>query len=553
MDVIRLQLMTRALWMGVTISGAMISLPSVSSAQESAPPETVTSLLIDRSVIAATNEPVPAPNFELAATGSSTADASTSGPGDAGGTGGSVGAARGESNIPPPGIASIRQHLERQSLQIEQLQLRIDELESQPATGTGNIVRTNFQGGSTGSMNREPFEFTAKWKHSLWFESPDGEFKANIGGRVEQDWIWVTGESQLESAVGPLEDGVFFRRARIHGAGTIYGIMDMFAEFEAAPVDNLLFQDAWLQIREVPVIGNIRAGHLLVPFGLENMTSARFITFMERSAVHDAFLQEYDPGMMIWNTELDENVRWAVAFLRFDPNESGRAFGDGEYSIAGRVTALPWTEHNDTRLLHVGFSYRLNDANRDRNTLVDGVQFTARTEFRNTPNFVDSGLIPANSADFFGAEVATILGPFYAQAEYVAARVHDATQNGSRVGTLQFSGGYAQVGYFLTGESRTYVRSRGAFGRLIPKVTVNTRSATPFIFQGAWEVAARLVHVDMNDGPINGGRLRTVSLGVNWHLAANSTIFFDYIRSQRKDVAGRGLANMFGMRFQVEF
>lgn len=40
------------------------------------------------------------------------------------------------------------------------------------------------------------------------------------------------------------------------------------------------------------------------------MTSASFITFMERSAIHDAFQQEYDPGMMYWNNACDGSVWW---------------------------------------------------------------------------------------------------------------------------------------------------------------------------------------------------------------------------------------------------
>ena len=83
------------------------------------------------------------------------------------------------------------------------------------------------------------------------------------------DWLWASASENVESAVGSIEDGVFFRRARIHGAGTLYDIVDYYAEFEFAPVDNIVFQDVWMQLRDVPLFGHIRAGHLKVPFGLE--------------------------------------------------------------------------------------------------------------------------------------------------------------------------------------------------------------------------------------------------------------------------------------------
>ena len=137
---------------------------------------------------------------------------------------------------------------------------------------------------------------------NVFCSTKDGNFCANLGGRVEHDWLWATGDESLEGAVGPLTDGVFFRRARLHAAGTLYNVVDYYAEFEFAPVDNIVFQDVWLQLRDVPWLGHIRAGHLKVPFGLENETSAKHLTFLERSAIHDAFQQEYDPGIMFWNT-----------------------------------------------------------------------------------------------------------------------------------------------------------------------------------------------------------------------------------------------------------
>lgn len=106
---------------------------------------------------------------------------------------------------------------------------------------------------------------------------------------------------------------------------------------------------------------------------------------MERSAVYDAFQQEYDPGIMAWNTVLDDDLRFAAAFLRFDPSESGQSFGDGEYSFASRLSAAVWHNEEDTQLFHLGASYRRNEAGFSPATGFSGFQFRARPEIRNTP------------------------------------------------------------------------------------------------------------------------------------------------------------------------
>ena len=59
-----------------------------------------------------------------------------------------------------------------------------------------------------------PLGFQGKWDHGLWFESNNKQFKANIGDRVEQDWVWFDNDSNLDPVLRRGEDGVVFRRAR---------------------------------------------------------------------------------------------------------------------------------------------------------------------------------------------------------------------------------------------------------------------------------------------------------------------------------------------------
>ena len=401
------------------------------------------------------------------------------------------------------------------------------------------------------AKNHSP-SFESKWNNGLNVVSKDGNFTARFGGRIEQDWIWITGDNELEAVVGELEDGVFFRRARIQGNGTLYGVIDYFAEFEFAPVENIVFQDVWIQLNQT-ILGKVRAGHLKVPFGLENETSARHLTFLERSAVHDAFQQEYDPGIMIWNTfGIDDDFRYAISYLRFDPRESGSTLGDGEHSFAARLSGAPIRSDDDRWLVHFGGSVRLNNATAGPAAGLDGFQFRARPEFRNTPRFVDTGFFEADGATFLGVEAAMVVDTFSIQAEFVSTTVHDANTLAVTPEDVNYSGYYILASYFLTGEHRPYSRNNGAFGRISPNNPVKASGAGGICWGGAIELKARYSHVDLNDSSLNGGTLENGILGLNWYLNPNTKVMIDYNWARRNNIVS-GDSHGLGMRLYVEY
>lgn len=392
--------------------------------------------------------------------------------------------------------------------------------------------------------------FQNECNSSVFCSTKDGRFRANFGGRVEHDWLWASGDQALEDAVGPLNDGVFFRRARLHAAGTLYDLIDYYAEFEFAPVDSIVFQDVWMQLRDVPWLGHIRAGHLKVPFGLENETSAKHLTFLERSAIHDAFQQEYDPGIMFWNTAFGDDLRFAAALLRFDPGESGQSFGDGEYSFSSRLSGAVWHNDDDTSLVHLGVGYRRNEAAFNGANGFSGFQFRARPEIRNTPRFVDTGFIAADHTDFVGLEAALVHGRFSVQAEFLQVYTSDAVV-GAGVRDLDADGFYVSASYFLTGEHRPYSRSNGGFGRIKPFKNASPKDGLGILFSGAWEVKARYSEVDLSE--FGGGKFETVTIGLNWYLIPNSKILVDYIVADREAAPVPGRAQLLGLRFNAEF
>lgn len=404
------------------------------------------------------------------------------------------------------------------------------------------------------------------WHDGLYFEHPDTLTKIHLGGLIQQDWVFF-GQSQSllnDPTIGDLQDGVFFRRARFKFDGTAYGILEWDMDAELLADERVTFDGLWIGLKQVPVVGHVRVGHLKIPQGLESVTSNRVSTFTERATIFDAFFREFGPGVQAFDQFWDNNATWDVCFHRIDFEGDGIDTADGEYAATGRLTFIPYSEEHDRRLLHLGGSASFRDSKFEAAENEKIIRLRSRPEVRDArllPFFVDTEAIVADSNTVLGAEAAWVDGPFSLQAEYVASLVSDPTDGGLTGDDAWFHGYYIQASYFLTGEHRVYDRHHGRFARVIPHTSAWTIDPTSHAHQprvswgsGAWEVAARYSRVNLNDADIRGGRLSDVTLGVNWYLNANFRIQWNYLYSDRDVSAPRndGTAHAFVMRFSLD-
>jgi phosphate-selective porin OprO/OprP len=124
-------------------------------------------------------------------------------------------------------------------------------------------------------------------------------------------------------------------------------------------------------------------------------------------------------------------------------------------------------------------------------------------------------------------ELAAMRGRFSFQSEFT-----QASAQRDMAADLDFSAWYLQAGYTLTGESRSYKGSDGEFKRLKPATEFSLEKGT----WGAWEVAARLDHLDLDDGPAtSGGSGDRYTLALNWYLNYNVRVMADYSRVYNLD------------------
>ena len=427
---------------------------------------------------------------------------------------------------------------------------------------------------------------TAKWNNGLWFESVDKAFRFHVGGRTQFDIVGTNVGDDVQfgkGGIGTYNDGVSFRRGRFAMEGSLWEVIGFNMEWDfinttqasgtsagtAATFNTPVPTDLWMSLMNIPFIGTVRIGNHKPWIGFEHLTSSRFLNFMERSAQFDAFIENgnngFAPGVSMTNTwGSDENGMWGVGIWKTTRAIFGWNTGEGEWSGVGRATWLPIYRDNGRHLLHLGMGAQFADLDDAQ------VRFRARTATRQAPaaihNIAAIAQTNGNSQLLLNPELVANVGSFTFQAEYTYSQVYGVdkiirtpTQTNAAIAKQNFvaQGAYAEVLYFLTGEHRLYNKKNGAFDRIVPNrnyYLVNGENDSRIFQSGAWQVAARYSYLDLNDGPIRGGQLNDVTLGLNWFLNPNAKVQWNYSYGHRSvDAASDGGYHGFGMRFAFDW
>lgn len=414
--------------------------------------------------------------------------------------------------------------------------------------------------------------FRATWKNGMELETRNKDFRVHVGGRTHFDGSWYHAGPAVTSdpsTVALIRDGVDFRRARLRIDGTMYEVVDWAAEYDfmnssiiGTSVSVLPSPtDLWITLTHLPIVGNFRIGNQKEPIGFERLVSSRYLPFMERSFNQDAFYQGFNngfvPGMLLFDTALDERATWAVGF--FKPTNNSFAFntGGGEYSATGRFTLLPVDEDEGRRLLHLGVSGRT--AGLDEGLVTYRTRGPERSGVNAIwPLYAGTPAINGSGQHAVNAEVASVWGPLSFQADYLFNFVQSAFLTGGPVvGTVFYHGGYVEALYFLTGEHRAYNRKAGVFDRVVPRENFHSRPCGDcrFVGGGAWQFGVRYNHLNLNDHGINGGRLNDLTFGLNWFLNPNLKIQWNYSLTARASAVPNhdGPIQGFGMRVAHDF
>ncbi len=341
----------------------------------------------------------------------------------------------------------------------------------------------------------------------LVFQSADSAFKYWLDGRAQVDAADYLG------ARNAMATGVGIRRARIGVKATLYrtwlGEIDVDFAGDAVEVKDLwIGYQGWSN-------SLLRIGNFKEPFSLETLTSSKYITFLERS-----YIDNFSPDRHIGMSYSRWGSRWQV---------SGGVFGQGSgdidatgqnqgFGLTARATVAPVL--SEGRLIHFGAAVSRRTPDAAAPASANQLRIRARPETNiNKARFLSTGRI--QNVDYemlYNGEFAAVHGPLSLQAEATLADVHRR----AGLSTAHFWGGYATVSYFLTGESRPYIASEGEWDRIFPR--------SP---KGAWEIAARVSRMDLDDAApsvdILGGAATNYTLGVNWYINPNFKLMANWV------------------------
>jgi phosphate-selective porin OprO and OprP len=324
-----------------------------------------------------------------------------------------------------------------------------------------------------------------------------------IGGRIQIDAATYSEDDPRHN------DGTEIRRARLFAEGILGGAWGykLQYDFTGSGIDGI--QDAYLDYKGLEHF-KIRMGHFEEPFGLQNMTSSKYVLFTERG-LPDVFEGGRNIGLQI--SRGGEN--WTATAGLFGEGRDGASSDNDEgFGTSGRVTYAPI--YKKTHALHLGASaaYRSTGS-------TDTLRFRERPESHLTDTrLVDTGSFDADNYARFVSEAAYIRGPFHIQGEYYHTTVDREISTNEGLG---FNGFYVEGGWFLTGESMNYVASEGKFGRVTPKIAVGKGGI------GAWQVALRFSSLDLTDEDIIGGEEDNFTFGLNWYATPNIRFIANYV------------------------
>lgn len=376
-------------------------------------------------------------------------------------------------------------------------------------------------------------DMVVTWKDGLRFGTEDGSTQFRIGTRVQSDWVFQKGDDDLRDDLGSgaaaLTDGTEFRRIYFEFDGILEERTELRAHVDfAGGKPNV--RDVYVGLRKLPALGTVRVGHQYEPMGFDEQTSDRFLMFAER-ALPMALVPSRNAGILATNSA--GPATWAAMLAR-ETDDFGLGVGSGSYCVTGRLAVAPLRDDTNHRLVHLAAS------GSHRAPAADLVAYSQRPENHLAPKYVDTGTLQADEVNLIGAEAAAVMGPFSAQGEWVQSQVQTT---GSSDPT--FSGWYVAGSFFVTGESRPYSKSSATFGRVQPRKVWGKEGG-----YGAWEIAARLSALDLNDSGVDGGRLDDVTVGLSWYANAYFRTVANWVRADLED---SGTSDALVVRFESNF
>ena len=373
-----------------------------------------------------------------------------------------------------------------------------------------------------------------KWKGAPELSSSEGwTFKPR--GRLHYDvgYVSVPGDYAVNRNLG-FNSRV--RRIRLGAEGTMPGGFGYKVEADFANA-NLTFGDTFLSYnpKNAPVV--LRIGNFETLDGLEQISSSNNISFNERAAFNDAFLNSRRLGAALAWRGAGDALRVEAGL--FTGHSIDGSFDNDGWIGAGRLTYSPKMLGGQ---LHFGINYQQREFASNNNGAASVSTNSPSTNqlarYRARPNtqltdvrFVDTGSFAAKNDRIVGVELAAVFPGFYLAGEGQWTKVNAYRAGDLATGLDSFAGGnsavtpagdpsffgmYAEAGYFLTGETRGFRDG----------IWYRTKVLKPLYKNGpgAVQIAARYEYLDLDTNALKNGPTNNFASGTNSLAAINTRL-----------------------------
>lgn len=383
-----------------------------------------------------------------------------------------------------------------------------------------------------GTVTSDGPDIVLKTKGGLEAKTSDGKASFKIGGRMQFDFNSFDGVINTV----PGEDGsdLFFRRARLELGGHY---QDWKYEMSYNLTDSGSIDLLNTTYAGFGDMAQVIFGQQKEDFGLEDTGSSKWITTMERSLPANAFDTGNNLGVKLRG--FNDFLTYSAGVYKQDLDENNEI----DSATTARLVVRPM--YSEDSVVHLGVGYTARDG--------EFTQLGSRLGVRGGDEGANAARIRgrytggalADELQAWNGELAGSFGPVHAMAEYFDGEISGA----SGAPDIEADGYSVQLGWILTGETRSYKTEIGAFDKIKP--------SSP---GGAWEVFARFDELDVSDSdnvpPVQliGETGNTMTLGVNWYANELVKIAVNFVHAETdEEIGGEDDGDAIVSRIQFAF
>lgn len=364
----------------------------------------------------------------------------------------------------------------------------------------------------------------------LVFESKSKNYKLWLDNRVQVDGAAFFGKNH--SDYNPIGNGVSIRRARFAIKAQV--TKDWYGEIDMDLADgNFELKDAIIEYDGLKNFA-FKVGNFKEDFSMEQTTTSRYLTFMERPMVCKALVPSRHIG--IQGEYLLDHFRASLGWFFQEVagseeitnvEDNNKDFGrNAGYSFTGKMGYMPYSKDRHHGLYFgAKGSYRTPKTS-DAPSDFGGARFSTRNATSiNRKKYLDTDVIPnVDHIWLYGLEGAGYWGPARFQTEWIRNHVSAAK------GSYNFGGWYVHATCLLLGGQQRFNVAEGEF----------TQPSTGRKW-GDIELALRYDYLDLNDGTIYGGSGQNFTAGLNFYIDKNFKFVINYQYSKNDRYAnGKG-------------